>query len=107
MKCKELWLYGNDMGNEGAKDIAKALEMNTTMTWLNLWKNNIGDVGAIEIANTLLRSNATLETLWIYNNNLGEATMTQIETLLLYPRIERNAEKILHNVGRTAPSTRS
>ena len=39
----------NNIGAEGAKAIAEALKVNTSLTKINLWDNNIGDKGAREL----------------------------------------------------------
>ena len=43
----------NNIGDEGATAIAKALETNTTLSKLDLMYNNIGDEGATAIAKAL------------------------------------------------------
>ena len=39
----QLDLYGNRIGDEGAKAIGDALHVNGVLTWLNLEYNYIGD----------------------------------------------------------------
>eukprot|EP00510_Aplanochytrium_minuta_P008980 CAMPEP_0184054366 /NCGR_PEP_ID=MMETSP0956-20121227/6542_1 /TAXON_ID=627963 /ORGANISM="Aplanochytrium sp, Strain PBS07" /LENGTH=117 /DNA_ID=CAMNT_0026347993 /DNA_START=293 /DNA_END=643 /DNA_ORIENTATION=- len=48
-----LSLYGNDIGAEGAKEIADALKVNTSLTSLDLNNNNTGPEGAKEVADAL------------------------------------------------------
>jgi Ran GTPase-activating protein (RanGAP) involved in mRNA processing and transport len=52
-KSTTLNLGGNDIGKEGAKLIAEALKINTTLTTLNLGGNEIGKPGAKLIAEAL------------------------------------------------------
>lgn len=51
-----LYLNNNNIGDVGAKDIADALMRNHTITELNLNDNDIGDVGAREIADALMEN---------------------------------------------------
>jgi len=44
---KTLKLASNRIGDEGVVALAKVLEVNTTVTDINLWKNQIGDKGGI------------------------------------------------------------
>eukprot|EP00592_Proboscia_alata_P024229 CAMPEP_0194438114 /NCGR_PEP_ID=MMETSP0176-20130528/103337_1 /TAXON_ID=216777 /ORGANISM="Proboscia alata, Strain PI-D3" /LENGTH=76 /DNA_ID=CAMNT_0039260003 /DNA_START=233 /DNA_END=460 /DNA_ORIENTATION=- len=46
-------LSDNEIGDDGATDIAKALRANTTLTMLNLDRNEIGVDGATAIAEAL------------------------------------------------------
>jgi len=48
-----LVLNFNNIGNEGAKELATALRSNTTMTQLHLVGNQIGDDGAEDIADAI------------------------------------------------------
>ena len=38
-------LYGNSIGDDGAKAIAEALKVNPVLTKLYLWGNNMGETG--------------------------------------------------------------
>jgi Ran GTPase-activating protein (RanGAP) involved in mRNA processing and transport len=64
-------LYHNNVGDEGARDIADALKHNTTLEWLYLSDNNIGDEGACAFADAL-KHNTTLIELDISVNNIGD-----------------------------------
>ncbi len=46
-------LAGNEIGDEGARAIAKALKMNSTLSLINLQDNQIGDYGALAFAEAL------------------------------------------------------
>ena len=47
---ENLSLSNNQIGNDGAKNIAEALKINTTLEKLSLSNNQIGQQGAIAIA---------------------------------------------------------
>ena len=42
-------MYNNNIGDQGAIAIAKALEVNASMTSLWLWSNSIGDAAKAEL----------------------------------------------------------
>ena len=46
----------NNIGDEGAKYVAEALKVNTSLTKINLWDNDIGDEGAKYVACLLYTS---------------------------------------------------
>ncbi len=56
--------------NEKIRQLAAALETNTTLKTLKLSYNNIGDVGARLLADALL-NNTALTNLNLFNNNIG------------------------------------
>ncbi|KOO27154.1 hypothetical protein Ctob_012414 [Chrysochromulina tobinii] len=66
----ELNLTGNNIGDEGAVAIAEALKVNAAVTNLFLIYNNIGDEGAIAIAEAL-KVNAVVTNLHLDANNIG------------------------------------
>ena len=67
------FLFGNNIGDEGAKAIAEALKVNEVVTKLWLNNNKIGDDGAKAIAEAL-KVNAVLNKLYLqYNSNMGDA----------------------------------
>eukprot|EP00588_Corethron_pennatum_P013780 CAMPEP_0194274722 /NCGR_PEP_ID=MMETSP0169-20130528/7733_1 /TAXON_ID=218684 /ORGANISM="Corethron pennatum, Strain L29A3" /LENGTH=259 /DNA_ID=CAMNT_0039017993 /DNA_START=82 /DNA_END=861 /DNA_ORIENTATION=+ len=61
----------NVLGVDGAKVLAAALRDNTTITTLNLNKNEIGDEGAAAIVKGL-RGNTTLTCLVLMANEIGD-----------------------------------
>ena len=63
--------------NEGAKMIAEALQLNTTLKQLDLSINKIFDDGATAISN-VLKSNITLQELNISHNNITNKGITKI-----------------------------
>ena len=46
-------MYNNNIGDQGAIAIAKALEVNASVTELGFGLNEIGDAGAAAIANAI------------------------------------------------------
>jgi hypothetical protein len=61
----------NNLGYEGTKIFAKALEQNTSVKSINLEYNNITEAGAIFIA-TLLKTNKHILSANIAANNIGD-----------------------------------
>ena len=59
----------NGIGNLGAVALSKALETNTTLLTLNLNENEIGDPGALALS-TVLKTNTTLYSLDLGDNNI-------------------------------------
>ena len=65
----ELNLNENNMGDQGAEQIADALKTNTTLRKLELGLNYITDVGAKSLLEAL-EANTTLEYLGISGNEI-------------------------------------
>lgn len=59
------------VSDKGAKQLAQALQTNTSLTHLSLATNKISDEGGVELAKAL-ESNSTLEVLWLPGNNMGD-----------------------------------
>ena len=55
-----------------AAPLAEAIAVNTTLTQLSLWDNNIDDAGAASLAEAF-KVNATLTQLSLWGNNIGDA----------------------------------
>jgi len=72
-----LGLGGNNIGDEGAVKIAESLMNNSTLTTLGLGSNNIGAEGAVKIAESLM-NNSTLNTLGLDDNNIGESGKNKV-----------------------------
>lgn len=64
---KNLNVGWNQITDEGAQELAKALEVNTSLNCLNLWGNQISSVGVIALL-TSLQNNSTLGTLDLSDN---------------------------------------
>jgi hypothetical protein len=60
----------NNIGDEGARTLAAALDRNATLTQVDLASAYIGDVGARALA-AALANNATLAFLNLYRNKIG------------------------------------
>ena len=65
-------LSNNNIGDAGATALATALHTNISLTALSLYNNNIGDAGATALA-TALHTNTSLTTLDLRYNNIGAA----------------------------------
>jgi len=70
-KLDDIFLYFNNIGNEGASYIANSLCVNKTLTKLNLCDNNIGYDGSKSFAE-MLQKNQTLTALDLNNNALTD-----------------------------------
>ena len=64
-------MFYNNIGDPGAIAIAKALEVNASMTSLDLRWNQIGDAGAAAIANAIA-VNASVTYLGLSSNKIGD-----------------------------------
>ena len=73
-------LCGNNIGDAGAFAIAKALEINGSLTILELGSNKICDEGAKAIG-AALAVNGSLTTLMLYRNTIGNAVLTIADAL--------------------------
>ena len=63
-------LWANYIGAAGAKYVAEALKVNTSLTEINLVHNNIGDEGAKYVAEAL-KVNTSLTKIILGRNNIG------------------------------------
>ena len=77
----ELYIYENNIGDEGAKAIALALTSNNVLTKLYLNENKIGDEGAMVIAQALTYDN-TLTELCLHKNKIGNIGAKAIAKML-------------------------
>lgn len=68
---KKLFLCGNNIGDDGAMYLCRALCKNTSLSYLRLQYNGIGDEGAKHIS-TLLSINSTLIYLSLSGNEIGD-----------------------------------
>lgn len=57
-------LYNENIGDNGAKRLAKALKANTSLNYLRLYHNNIGEIGSNAIGEAL-KNNKTIKSLII------------------------------------------
>ena len=65
-----IYLQHNNIGAEGAKYVAEALKVNTSLTKIDLRWNNIGDEGAKYVAEAL-KVNTSLTKINLFHNNIG------------------------------------
>jgi Ran GTPase-activating protein (RanGAP) involved in mRNA processing and transport len=74
-------LYRNCIGDAGAKAVAEAIKVNSTLQEINLNMNSIGDEGAKAVAEAM-KFNSTLHEIIFYWNYIGDDLQSQIaETL--------------------------
>jgi hypothetical protein len=107
--CTSLSLSGNNIGDEGATEIAAALKgWKTALTTLSLSSNNIGDEGATKIADAL-KGNTVLTSLDLDDNTIGEkgaiaiAAALQVNTALtLLSLVRSEFGNNIGDVGATA-----
>ena len=76
-------MYDNNIGDQGAIAIAKALEFNAVMKTLYLNGNKIGDLGATAIAGAL-QVNAVLKELRLQHNKIGDSGAIAIAEALKF-----------------------
>jgi hypothetical protein len=94
---KNLSIYGNQITDVGAIKIAQSLKDNTTLVSLELSCNNIGDAGAIAIAEWLI-SNTNLEYLDLSQNHISDIGLEALCNALKVNKTLLGI-KISHNVG--------
>ena len=78
----ELDLYHNDVGPRGASALARALRKNYTLNIINLDMNNIGDEGVQEFIDTLHGHNTSLTKLKVANNHVNPVQLRDLNVLL-------------------------
>ena len=67
----ELSLFDNNISDAGATELSKALVVNNALAKLDLAQNQIGDTGAAELSKALT-VNTVLTMLNLYNKNIGD-----------------------------------
>ena len=78
----ELDLYHNDVGPRGASALARALRKNYTLNIINLDMNNIGDEGVQEFIDALNGHNTSLTKLNVANNHVNPVQLRDLNVLL-------------------------
>ena len=73
----QLRLWNNNIGAAGAASLAEAMKVSTTLTQLSLSNNKIGDAGAASLAEAM-KVNTTLTELDLGNNKIGDAGATSL-----------------------------
>ena len=64
-------LYNNQIGDQGAQALADALQRNTALTEIYLHENQIGDQGAQALA-VALQKNTTVTSIYLRANQIGD-----------------------------------
>ena len=67
------------MGVEGCTKLASALKLNSTLTMLDLARNNIGEEGATAIADVLMSANSAITDLHVGGNHLSDSARQSLE----------------------------
>ena len=78
----ELDLYHNDVGPRGASALARALRKNYRINIINLDMNNIGDEGVQEFIDTLDGHNTSLTQLKVANNHVNPVQLRDLNVFL-------------------------
>lgn len=78
---KELSLFGNPIGDAGAKFLSNLLKENTTITKIGLGDTAIHDAGAANIL-TAINQNFTIETIEFRLNHIDEDLQEKIQAIL-------------------------
>ena len=78
---KDLKAEDNELGNSGAKRIAKGIEKSSTLTSLNVCSSEVGGTGALAIATGAAKLKC-LEKVTMNGNAIPSETVEEIETLL-------------------------
>ena len=89
---EHLVLWGNTIGDAGAKALGEALRTNSTITELNLKENVIGDKGASALARALRDDNRSLRVLDLRSNLIANKGMQDIEKMI---QINRGVRQLL------------
>jgi len=96
--CTYLSLYYDQIGPEGAIEIADALKVNTTLTSLNLRWNNIEPEGAKQVADAL-KTNSSLISLILYGNEIGAEGAKEIADALKVNISLASLDLAVNNIG--------
>jgi Ran GTPase-activating protein (RanGAP) involved in mRNA processing and transport len=87
-------LCENDIGVDGARNIAEALELNSSLQNIYLDFNNIGDEGAEMIAEAL-KENSSLQSVGLAGNNIQDNLQQKMNQYLLK---NQNLFKLKHKM---------
>lgn len=79
LKC-----YDNNIGPDGGIGLAKALTQNRTLTSLDLGSNGIRAAGAGAFANALQSNNSSLASLNLWGNQIGDEGTVELASSLRY-----------------------
>lgn len=87
-----LELSDNEIGDDGARDLAMLLRDKPSIIHLDLNNNHIGDEGIQELARALSNPHATLQRLYLEKNGeIGESGVNQLIEML---KVNRSLERL-------------
>ena len=96
-------LDSNNIGDDGAKDIAEALKTNSTLTSIDLQSNNIGDDGAKDIAEAL-QINSSITSIKLKYNNISDKMIKTIDSLIENNRfLNKTSDAIVEDIFNLSP----
>jgi Ran GTPase-activating protein (RanGAP) involved in mRNA processing and transport len=98
-----LILYQNNIGDLGAENLATLVKINSKLKEINLWKNNISDIGLSYFADALL-SNSSLKILDVAGNNFTDEGIKKMQFALQNSSADKDI-KILINEKITLEKT--
>lgn len=81
-----------------AEELLRALKRNTSITSVNLWRNNLGYPGALALSN-LLTTNTTIVSLNLENNNIDSSGVNLIATSLKRNKCLKTLDLSLNEIG--------
>jgi len=79
---RALWLYGNEVGDWGVKSLGDALRENNTLAELYLGGNHITEQGAESLCHVLASENDALVKLEMFKNQIGDQGALMFAELL-------------------------
>jgi hypothetical protein len=104
-------IVNNELTNEHAFKLAKALKTNTTIKLINLSDNNISDKGALAILESITRIKeedirSSVTSLYFNNNNIGKVGFFSSKIRKILKILARNYSIIMLNLeGNTIEQT--
>lgn len=81
-QCVALLLNDNSITSKGATIIANALYNNTTLEELNLWNNQVSDLGAFSLSKILSVSNSSLRSIGLGQNGISDEGAQHLAEML-------------------------
>ncbi|XP_078059580.1 NACHT, LRR and PYD domains-containing protein 3-like isoform X2 [Mustelus asterias] len=81
-KIQELYLYGNDLTDSCAEDLASALSTNRSLIDLDLGSNNLGDSGVKLLSVALRNPDCKIQELRLYRNALTDSCAEDLASAL-------------------------
>jgi Ran GTPase-activating protein (RanGAP) involved in mRNA processing and transport len=81
-QCTSLLLNDNLITSEGATIIANALHDNTTLEELNLWSNQVSDLGVHSLTQVLSANNSRLRSIGLGQNRISDVGAQHLAAML-------------------------